>query len=725
MKCASLGLFVNRYLTLDIWRWGIQGIICAILTSLLVVIPQLNSLFHGAGYWAVSSAVVVLEGTTGGSVKKCLERLAGTLIGGVSGLALFSLVTWNERWVHTVYCRIGLWIIVCLFPMPWGYIRVKFPLNPLIAVYGVMTGYIVMISAYLKGDPINVAMLRIVAVGTGVFVASVVVHLVFPRRARVEIKKGLADVLLSIANILEPLLEISAGLTPLETLNVLQPVKDKLKDIAMKRYELHEKRDRHHKQKHDGNQLPNKELASIQSVPPYDVSVVDEPEVERFAPIESIVRKLSISLTGLLRRDTTNKDIGNDTEKGDEAENPFDLQESRSQLPTLLFRNEPTTSISIPEGVPIGGPLLQSAEQSNEPRTTEDTSRVTGRPLRRGTPSCEGTGLRRLSEQPLGDVSGVSSASAFYRDQSLQLDILRAKTLKDVTLELTRSLEMEEKQRHARWGKTMEQFEKCQRLLSTQSALLIEAKQEISIRGPTVFPSEKYRAALTHIQALFHHTASLFFSLDLQLAHVARVRGESCTSPHKAGQKHSLVTFAPFDDLHVSDDPNIQKQIYAGMTAALENTEVFGHIIAEAVVNIRDALRGLANSVLTGESIEDPLASIDAASRAITVLNDLRRQRSQIISKIFTTAMIAESEGKGKTSSKGGTQNLPWEMLMGVEPHVFQDMTRQEHEAYWSNFWRARDRLSVTNGTLMLLRDQLYVLCEVIAAIVQKEHEEN
>lgn len=42
-------------------------------------------------------------------------------------------------------------------------------------------------------------------------------------------------------------------------------------------------------------------------------------------------------------------------------------------------------------------------------------------------------------------------------------------------------------------------------------------------------------------------------------------------------------------------------------------------------------------------------------------------------------------------------------------------------EAYWKNFWKSRDRLSVTNGTLILLRDQLYVLCEVIEAISQHQ----
>lgn len=98
--------FFSKYFTLSIWRWGIQAIVCALITSLLVVVPQLNTLFHGTGYWAVSSAVVrcrnvtrnqsknmklntapvqvVLEGTTGGSVKKCIERMGGTFVGGIA-----------------------------------------------------------------------------------------------------------------------------------------------------------------------------------------------------------------------------------------------------------------------------------------------------------------------------------------------------------------------------------------------------------------------------------------------------------------------------------------------------------------------------------------------------------------------------------------------------------------------------------------------------------------
>lgn len=598
-----------------------------------------------------------------------------------------------------------------------------------------MTGYIVLISAYLKGDAFFLAMLRIVAVALGVLVATIVVHVVFPLRARVEIKRGFADILTSMADILEPLLEASAGLTPFEMLNVLQPVKDKLKDIALKKHELHEKRDRQQKK--------------IDSIKSRESSLAELPELDdskQRTRVGNIVKKLSYSFTGLFRQDTgetglrtvvrtetmpTNistqpreQQLQPDLSLKDQTANDIDLQ-----LPTLPFRKDPVYGTDHPSSpivtpnvsprrsrssspgirssadfneIDFQMPMLQRKEARNsDPAPPQDSfhenspaSEIASSSNKNPPVEFDINWRQWMESNILNQSTFPSNYSEFFREQSLQLDVLKAKALQDVTTELTLSLEQEEQQRKERWARSMTQFEKCQNLLSAQSALLVEARQEISVRGPTVFPSEKYQAALTHIQALFHHIASLFFSLDLQLAQVARARRRSFTTLHlkKTEKEHfnylSRVGFSPFEDLQITEDPETQKRIYAGMTAALENTEVFGHIIVEAVVNIRDALKGLAASVWLGAPIEDPLEFIEAAAHAISVLNDLRKERSEIISKIFTSAMISEQKGKWiapfpdirPMDNRPTTIAHPWETLMGIEPHVFHEMKKQERK---------------------------------------------
>jgi uncharacterized membrane protein YgaE (UPF0421/DUF939 family) len=48
------------------------------------------------GYWAVFTAVLVVQGSVGGSWKASVDRLVGTLLGAVYGAVIATLVPHND-----------------------------------------------------------------------------------------------------------------------------------------------------------------------------------------------------------------------------------------------------------------------------------------------------------------------------------------------------------------------------------------------------------------------------------------------------------------------------------------------------------------------------------------------------------------------------------------------------------------------------------------------------
>lgn len=718
--CCSLGCA----------RWAIQAMLCAGITSLLVVIHPLSVLFQGSGYWAVQSAVVVIEVTRGASLKKCFERVCGTLVGGFAAYAGFVLITWNETVKDHKAAQVFLFLYVCLWPLPWGYIRVKFPNNPLIATYGTFTGYIVIISSLLRGNAVGIASLRILAVTSGVLVSTAVVHLVWPNSARTTLDEQLAELLRGIADILHPLVETEAGLihsehgipeswgTGLTTLRA----------IAAKRRELEREKMRSMQKK-----------CTIQR--PADN--MQRPSLSKKAtqPSEQPHNDINVSLRNLERHATVAKTAAtHDQTTGDAG--PF------------------THQLTLPL---VTGPSLASPHENDINHAAPDSQDVSlngcycdallsARTLVRiNEEALQQDGVSELDRRPRTSSVG-SRCSSFFREQEYALEVQHAETVADVAATCKKTLHLDAEGRKLRWKATLTKFQKCHKLMTNLSGLIVAAKQEILCRYRTgrtrvgLFPDKKYSSLLVYVERLFHHIASLFFSLNLQQEQTHRARHNSITAAVALGYGYGQYLHGDYDveattqssncenvshdvarsNLRQVEDTHTSHQLLAGVAAAFIFTDVFGALIYRILETTQAALVALATALLHHSDTLDAQRAITSAAEQTQALQRLTAERRAIYAQIFTAAAAADATGhwiERKKSDFGALNadqkytTLPWDTLMGIEAETFRHMTKTEHELYWESHWLARDRLSVATATLILLQDQLHIILRQIQDI--------
>jgi uncharacterized membrane protein YccC len=156
------------------------------------------------GYWGAISAIIVLQSNFGATITASRDRILGTVIGAAFGFA-FSLMN----------------------ALPWSYILAVFAA---VAVCGLM-GF--RSSSRLAGVTISIVMLvqsssrkeiaviRVGQVLLGILVALAVSTLVFPDRARVRLREGLAQEFLLLGAFFEAILEGFRG-APAENLPELR-----------------------------------------------------------------------------------------------------------------------------------------------------------------------------------------------------------------------------------------------------------------------------------------------------------------------------------------------------------------------------------------------------------------------------------------------------------------------------------------------------------------------
>lgn len=156
------------------------------------------------GYWGAISAIIVLQSNVGATITASRDRILGTVIGALFGFT-FSLVG----------------------TLPWNYI---FAVIAAIVVCGLL-GY--RSSSRLAGVTITIVMLvqsssrkelafiRVGQVVVGILVALAVTTLVFPDRARLRLRDGLAQEFLALSAFFEGILEGFRG-APAENLAVLR-----------------------------------------------------------------------------------------------------------------------------------------------------------------------------------------------------------------------------------------------------------------------------------------------------------------------------------------------------------------------------------------------------------------------------------------------------------------------------------------------------------------------
>ena len=125
------------------------------------------------GYWAVISAVIVMQIYVADSVEFCLYRLSGTTLGALLGIGVLQVVPKSELWVSVaLFVTIGICSFLTRF-------RTQYRMAAITVVIVVLTGIHV-------EDSIAFGLYRILEIFVGIFCAFLVSILVFPQR-RVDV----------------------------------------------------------------------------------------------------------------------------------------------------------------------------------------------------------------------------------------------------------------------------------------------------------------------------------------------------------------------------------------------------------------------------------------------------------------------------------------------------------------------------------------------------------
>jgi uncharacterized membrane protein YccC len=133
------------------------------------------------GYWAVISAVVVMQGSLGGTLGASLDRLMATVAGAMVGAACVSLRGFKPLpEVLVLTLAVGPTALLAA-------LRPSFRLAPITAV-------IVLVGASPAAGLLT-AFHRVMEITLGCVIGALTAHLVLPDRARAAIKTGAAGML--------------------------------------------------------------------------------------------------------------------------------------------------------------------------------------------------------------------------------------------------------------------------------------------------------------------------------------------------------------------------------------------------------------------------------------------------------------------------------------------------------------------------------------------------
>src|ERR1035438_1084553 len=143
------------------------------------------------GYWGAISAIIVLQSNMGATVSASRDRILGTLIGAVLGFSfsLFGVLPWN--YVLAVLAA----VIVC------GLLGLRSSSR----LAGVTITIIMLVQK--TGPRWSLALDRVMEVVLGIVVALAVTTLIFPDRARLRLRDGLAQEFLVLGAFFEAILQ--------------------------------------------------------------------------------------------------------------------------------------------------------------------------------------------------------------------------------------------------------------------------------------------------------------------------------------------------------------------------------------------------------------------------------------------------------------------------------------------------------------------------------------
>ncbi len=182
-------------------------LIHAAKTALAAALCWWIAMFFGLhdGYWGAISAIIVLQSNFGATISASRDRILGTVIGALLGFSFiqFGALSWN--YILAVLTA----VIVC------GLLGLRSSSR----LAGVTITIVMLVQR--GGSHWTIALDRVMEVFLGIVVAVVVSTLVFPDRARLRLRDGLAQEFLALGAFFEGILEGFRG-APAETLPALR-----------------------------------------------------------------------------------------------------------------------------------------------------------------------------------------------------------------------------------------------------------------------------------------------------------------------------------------------------------------------------------------------------------------------------------------------------------------------------------------------------------------------
>ncbi|MDR3452580.1 MAG: FUSC family protein [Rhodoferax sp.] len=157
------------------------------------------------GYWGAISAIIVLQSNFGATITASRDRILGTVIGALFGFSfsLFGVLPWN--YILAVIAA----VVVC------GLLGLRSSSR----LAGVTITIVMLVQK--TGSHWTVALDRVSEVFLGIVVALVIATLVFPDRARLRLRDGLAQEFLVLGAFFEAILQGFRG-EPAENLAALR-----------------------------------------------------------------------------------------------------------------------------------------------------------------------------------------------------------------------------------------------------------------------------------------------------------------------------------------------------------------------------------------------------------------------------------------------------------------------------------------------------------------------
>lgn len=134
------------------------------------------------GFWAVITAIVVMQSTVGASLKAALDRLTGTLLGAAVGFCVSIL--------HFQGYAAGIALALALLPVAYAA-----SINPSFRVAPVTTAIMLIGTGNVSLDPVAAAVDRVLEIGVGSVIGLLVALVVLPARAERALALQLAELL--------------------------------------------------------------------------------------------------------------------------------------------------------------------------------------------------------------------------------------------------------------------------------------------------------------------------------------------------------------------------------------------------------------------------------------------------------------------------------------------------------------------------------------------------